>query len=139
MCEFWTLKQSHNHVMTGSIDAFFYKTLAGINLDENYPGCERIIIKPYIPESLQYVTASVETIKGKVSVHWENSDSELRLKIEIPANVIADLYIPVRNESSIFEGSTIASKSNGVILLGSTKEHLHYSVDSGKYEFVALQ
>ncbi|KAA3659181.1 MAG: alpha-L-rhamnosidase, partial [Calditrichaeota bacterium] len=32
MCEFWTLKQSHNHVMTGSIDAFFYKTLAGIRL-----------------------------------------------------------------------------------------------------------
>ncbi len=138
MCEFWTLKQSHNHVMTGSIDAFFYKTLAGINLDENYPGCERIIIKPYIPESLQYVTASVETIKGKVSVHWENSDSELRLNIEIPANVIADLYIPVRNESSIFEGSTIASKSNGVKLLGSTKEHLHYSIDSGNYEFVVL-
>ena len=138
MCEFWTLKQSHNHVMTGSIDAFFYKTLAGINLDENYPGCERIIIKPYIPESLPYVTASVETIRGNVNVCWENNDSALRLNLEIPANVTADLYLPSGNESNIFEGETLASRSYGVTLLSSTKEHVHYILNSGKYEFVVL-
>ena len=138
MCEFWTLKQSHNHVMTGSIDAFFYKTLAGINLDENYPGCERIIIKPFIPESLPYVRASIETIRGKISVFWENNDSELRLKIEIPANVTADLYIPAGKESNIFEGEILASKSYGVKFIDSTKDHVHYTINSGKYEFVVL-
>src|SRR5690606_5379762 len=30
VCEFWTLKQSKNHVMMGSIDAWFYKYIAGI-------------------------------------------------------------------------------------------------------------
>ncbi|VAX20187.1 alpha-L-rhamnosidase [hydrothermal vent metagenome] len=138
MCEFWTLKQSHNHVMTGSIDAFFYKTLAGINLDENYPGCEKIIIKPYIPISLPYVKASVETIRGRVSIDWVNNDSKLILKIEIPANMTAELFIPANERSNIFEGKTQADKSYGVKFLGSTEDYAHYIVNSGKYEFVVL-
>jgi len=138
MCEFWTLKQSHNHVMTGSIDAFFYKTLAGINIDENYPGCERIIIKPYIPETLPYVTASIETIRGKISVHWENNKAQFKLKIEIPANMTADVYIPGKDESSIFEGGQNANKSSGVKFLNSADDYIHYSIDSGKYEFEVM-
>ncbi len=139
MCEFWTLKQSHNHVMTGSIDAFFYKTLAGITPNENYPGCERIVIKPYIPESLPFVRASVETIRGKVSVFWENDDAELRLQIEIPANVTADIYIPAKNELSIFEGEKSADKSYGVKFIDSAENYFHYIVNSGKYKFVVLR
>ncbi|MEN8193550.1 MAG: family 78 glycoside hydrolase catalytic domain [Bacteroidota bacterium] len=136
MCEFWTLKQSHNHVMTGSIDAFFYKTLAGININENYPGCERIILKPYIPETLSHVKASVETIRGKVGIHWENNDSELRVNVEIPANVTADLYLPSETESKIYDGEILASNSNGIKFIGSTEGYVHYTVNSGKYKFV---
>lgn len=139
MCEFWTLKQSHNHVMTGSIDAFFYKTLAGFNLIENYPGCERIIIKPFIPESLPYVKASIETIAGRVSVDWENNKSELKIKIEIPTNVKANVYIPANDKSNIFEGKTLAEKSKGVKYLNSTEDYVHFLVESGKYEFVVVR
>ncbi len=137
MSEFWTLKQSHNHVMTGSIDAFFYKTLAGINLNEDFPGCERVIIKPYIPESLSYVKASVETIRGKLSVHWENKLTELKINIGIPANVIADVYIPAKDVSNIFEGKNIAGDSKGVTFIGFHENLAHYLVKSGNYEFVS--
>ena len=48
MCEFWTLKQSHNHVMMGSIDSWFYETLAGVKLSEAFPAYEKTIIHPYM-------------------------------------------------------------------------------------------
>ncbi len=137
MSEFWTLKQSHNHVMTGSIDAFFYNTLAGINLNEDYPGCERVIIKPYIPESLPFVKASIETIRGRVGVQWENSSSELKLHIEIPANVRADVFIPSGSESNIFEGKGLASDSDNISLIGFDNGIAHYLVQSGKYNFIS--
>jgi len=138
MSEFWTLKQSHNHVMTGSIDAFFYKTLAGFNLDENYPGCERIIIRPFIPESLPYVKASIATIRGKVSVHWENNKSELRIKIEIPANMTGDIYVPVNLEVGDSLSEELWAKDQNVKFIDATDKYKHYLVNSGSYEFVVM-
>jgi alpha-L-rhamnosidase len=136
MSEFWTLKQSHNHVMTGSIDAFFYKTLAGFNLDENYPGCERIIIKPFIPESLPYIKSSIETIRGKVSVHWKNDHTELRLKINIPANMTGDVYVPVNIERGDSLAKESDSKNQNIKFIDATDKYAHYLINSGVYEFV---
>jgi len=138
MSEFWTLKQSHNHVMTGSIDAFFYKNLAGINPDENYPGCERMIIKPYIPESLPFVNASVETVKGKVTVQWKQDGLELHLKIEIPVGMKANVHIPVNKAL----GQTISKgtnpKNNNIQFIGETEKYKQYLVNSGSYNFVVM-
>ena len=136
MCEFWTLKQSHNHVMTGSIDAFFYNTLAGIQLNEDFPGCRRITIKPFIPESLPFVKASIETVKGRVAVHWEKSNTELKLNIEIPANSEADIYIPAKDAAKIFESGTPILESRDIEFVESTDSYCHYVVKSGKYRFV---
>lgn len=136
MSEFWTLKQSHNHVMTGSIDAFFYKNLAGINPDENYPGCERMIIKPYIPESLPFVNASVETVKGKVAVQWKQNKSELNLKIEIPVGMKANVYVPVNKALGQTISKGINSKNNNIQFIGETEKYIQYLVNSGFYNFV---
>jgi alpha-L-rhamnosidase len=136
MSEFWTLKQSHNHVMTGSIDAFFYKTLAGFNLDENYPGCEQIIIKPFIPESLSFVKATIKTIRGKVSVHWENNNSELSLKVEIPANMVGEIYVPINKEGGDSFSEELNPNIRNIKFLDATDKYRRYLVDSGVYEFV---
>jgi len=136
MSEFWTLNQSHNHVMTGSIDAFFYKTLAGFNLDENYPGCKRIIIKPFIPESLPYVKASIETIQGKVRVQWENSNSKLSLNVELPPNMTGDIYIPVNKETGDSISKELILEDENIRYIDETDKYTHYLVESGVYEFV---
>ena len=58
LSEFWDLHGSHNHVMLGSIDGWLYRTLAGIQLDEQHPGFEHFFIKPFVPRSLSFVTAA---------------------------------------------------------------------------------
>ena len=63
LSEFWNQGGSNNHVMFGSVDAWFYKGLAGINVGETAPGFENIIIKPVVPPMLPYVKASINTIK----------------------------------------------------------------------------
>jgi alpha-L-rhamnosidase len=139
MCEFWTLKQSHNHVMTGSIDAFFYKTLAGIQVDESYPAFKKFIIKPYIPDSLSHVTASIETVRGTIKSGWKQTDNELRLNLTIPVNVSADVYIPASDPSRIHESDILASESDGISYIKSVKGRLLYSVASGTFEFVVTR
>ncbi|MCG8307446.1 MAG: glycoside hydrolase family 78 protein [Cytophagales bacterium] len=104
MCEFWTLKQSHNHVMMGSIDAWFYKVLAGIQLDEDYPAFEKIIIKPYLADELDFVKASTHTIKGLVASGWEKSEEGFKLSVQVPFNCLAAVYIPNAEQKEILEG-----------------------------------
>ena len=94
LSEFWDLKGSHNHVMMGSIDAWFYRTLAGIQPDENRPGFENIVIKPYIPDSLTFVRAGVQTVRGRVASEWKKQDGSLQLDVTIPANCTATVYVP---------------------------------------------
>jgi hypothetical protein len=112
--------------------------LAGINPDENYPGCERMIITPYIPESLPFVNASVETVKGKVAVQWKQDGSELHLKIEIPVGMKANVHIPVNKAL----GQTISKgtnpKNNNIQFIGETEKYKQYLVNSGSYNFVVM-
>lgn len=136
MCEFWTLKQSHNHIMTGSIDAFFYNTLAGINISEENPGFEEVIIKPYIPKDLSYAKATVNTIRGKISSEWSKTIEGLTYHITIPANVTAILYITSDTKSKIYEGDSDVSESLGVHFINSDANYKIYSLESGEYNFL---
>nr|MBC8179748.1 family 78 glycoside hydrolase catalytic domain [candidate division KSB1 bacterium] len=61
--EHWNQSGSNNHIMFGSVGAWFYQVLAGINVDENAPGFETIIIKPFVPPQMYRVMSSVNTIR----------------------------------------------------------------------------
>jgi len=68
---------SHNHIMLGSIDAWFYKYLAGIRPLE--AGWKKILLKPCIISSLKYVSASVETVRGVIKVNWEYQEKQFNI------------------------------------------------------------
>ena len=139
LCEFWTLKQSHNHVMMGSIDAWFYKTLAGINLDEKYPAYKNIIIRPYFADNLTFAQASIETLRGTVSSKWEINETRLKMKIRVPFNTTADVYIPIGKNSRVFEGGIPIEEVKDITDQGYMNNYKIYSVVSGNYEFTVTR
>ena len=72
------LARSLNHHFWGSVSAWFYRELAGINvIDYN-----RVEISPKIPASLRFAEATVETSAGKISVSWQKDGYKLKLKID---------------------------------------------------------
>lgn len=72
------MARSLNHHFWGSVSAWFYRELAGINLiDYN-----RVEISPKIPEKLLFAEGSVETPAGKISVSWRKEGDKLLLKID---------------------------------------------------------
>ncbi len=101
LSEFWDLHGSHNHVMMGSIDAWFYRTLAGIQPDEARPGFEHIIIKPFIPDSMSFVGASTQTVRGRVAVEWRKEPGRLVLKIVIPTGSSATVHVPAKSSKQV--------------------------------------
>jgi len=139
MCEFWTLKQSKNHVMMGSIDAWFYKYITGIQLDENNPAYKEFTIKPAVLEGLEFANAKSETIKGTVSTSWEKSNGKLKLKVEVPFNTSAMVYVPAAENAELHEGEIPVENIEGVEYIGYVDDAHLLRVYSGNYSFTAKQ
>ena len=135
MCEFWTLKQSKNHVMMGSIDAWFYKYIAGIQQDENSPAFSSFRIKPVIPDSLYSADATIETMRGTISSQWSKDTDQFSFKIEVPFNTTAFVYVPGKLDDELNESGKPLSKSVGTEYLGYNENYHKMRVGSGKYLF----
>jgi alpha-L-rhamnosidase len=137
MSETWTGGGSGNHAgLGGGVISWLFKTLAGINPDPEKPGFERILIKPYIPGDMNYVKASLRTIKGVVESSWKKNDGKITLKVSIPVNTTARVCLPAVDPSSIKEGDDKAESSPGVHYHGKEKDKYIYEIESGHYVFV---
>ena len=133
---------SHNHIMLGSVDAWFYKTLAGISSLE--PGWKKLRIKPYIPDDIDYTSGSTNTILGMVYSSWEKLNNKMKMTIKIPIGCTTDVWIPIEGENIVIkESNNIIWKSDGndesksqIKFLNLEENHVVFNIGSGYYEFL---
>lgn len=121
--------------MMGSIDAWFYKYIAGIQLDEGNPAFSSFIIKPNLLNGLTKAEGKIVTIRGTVSSSWKKEDGEFTLKIEIPFNTSALVYIPVNENETILENGKLLNDVEGIEYLGYSNGAHQLKVHSGNYSF----
>lgn len=81
---------SHNHPMYGAVDYWFYAYLCGIR--PTAPGWEAAEIKPYYPSQLLSAHASVDTVKGPITVKWVKRYGALHLYVSVPFGVTAEIH-----------------------------------------------
>ncbi len=71
---------SHCHPMYGSVIAWLYERVAGLDISCLY---KRIIhIRPAFMDCLSWAKAHKETALGKVSVAWEKNEKAVSLKLD---------------------------------------------------------
>ncbi len=135
---------SHNHIMFGSVDAWFYKVLAGINVDSTATGFERIIIKPYVLGDLSHVSASINTIRGLVASSWRREDDSLVLEVTIPVNSRGEVSVPdlglsnpIIKESGnvVWKDGTYVGDITGIVSGKKEDGRVTFEVGSGTYSF----
>jgi alpha-L-rhamnosidase len=128
--------RSRNHHMFGSIAQWFYEGLAGIRLAA--PGYEKIVIRPLVPAGLDSVSATIETVRGRVASRWRRAGQGLELDVIIPTNSTARIYVPATNAAVVREigsGDVVAERADGVKLVGVEGDRVVYEVGSGSYRF----
>ncbi|MEM2929832.1 MAG: family 78 glycoside hydrolase catalytic domain, partial [Thermoproteota archaeon] len=126
---------SFNHYAFGSVGEWLFSTVAGISAED--AGFKRILIKPHPLRELGHVHASYESINGTISVDWRVSDEAFYLKLTVPANVSALVYIPATDPSKVREEGKPAEKAECVRFIGMREGCAVYQVLSGSYSFVA--
>jgi len=90
----YNTKGSNNHYFRGSICRWFSEYLCGIKYDEAAPGFDEIIIKPYLPQKLDYASFSFISRHGEIISKWHKSKCETVFEITIPQGVLATIALP---------------------------------------------
>lgn len=108
---------SHNHPMFGSVGAWLYKALAGINLAPGSVGFQKILIQPQMVRDLRYAAGSVLTLRGMVSSAWWRSERKVSLEVRIPVSSEAEVVL------AKFNLKNIVIKESGQILWDSKGFH----------------
>ena len=108
---------SHNHIMLGSVDAWFYKTLAGIQCTA--PAWEAARIKPYLPEDMGYAGARVETVKGPIESSWERRGGAVLQTVAVPCGCRAEVWVPTGSEGDAIEVNGRTALRSGRAAAGS--------------------
>ena len=82
---------SFNHPMFASFDGVFYHYLAGIKIDEDACGCDKLTICPQTNNELTFVKAHLDTVRGRIESNWEKKDGKTILNLTIPHTAKAKL------------------------------------------------
>jgi len=133
--EFSNNTYSHNHPMFGSVSEWFYKWVAGIQLDSSAVGFDKIVIRPQMISEVNWVKAHHNSIHGKIVSEWEKNNDIFTLNITIPVNTTAKVYLPTVDITSIKESGTNISDVRDIQLLNSSDGYSVFKIGSGNYYF----
>jgi alpha-L-rhamnosidase len=87
---------SYNHYAFGSVVAWVYRSVAGIDTDTAAPGYRNIIIHPRPDARITNARGEYDSAYGRIVSDWSGAvTGPFKLKVTIPANTTAKVFLPV--------------------------------------------
>lgn len=126
---------SFNHYSFGSVAEWMYRTILGINLDEDHPGYKQFTVKPEPGGSLTWAKGEYHSIHGLIRCEWRIEDDHFIMGLTIPVNTRAIVHIPSDFPESITEGGLEAIHAPGVQSFGIDENQGIFEIQSGTYQF----
>jgi len=74
------------------VGSWFYKAIAGINLEEQGTGFSHVAICPNIVGDLTYARSSVNTLRGTIKTSWERKGGLAAITGESPGRQPGSRY-----------------------------------------------
>ncbi len=126
---------SQNHPMFGSISAWFYRWLGGIQPADDAVGFDRILIRPQVVPGLEWVKCSHRSIRGPVESNWKITAAGIEFEIVIPPDTTATIELPAGKDDVLTESGRVITESPGVTSMPPRPGVHGLQVGSGHYYF----
>ncbi len=125
---------SLNHYAYGSIGDWLYRKVAGLSQLE--PGYKKFQIKPMLVKGIEEAEVRYESVYGKIACKWSCRNGKINLKVSVPANTKAVIYLPERieAESKMEVGSGVHEYEYETTI---NLSHERFSMDSTLAEIVS--
>ncbi|HVE76359.1 MAG TPA: glycoside hydrolase family 78 protein [Actinomycetota bacterium] len=126
---------SFNHYAYGSVGEWMYANVGGIDIYDERPGYEQILIKPVPGGGITSAKATYDSIKGKIECDWSLNDTGIVMKVSIPANTKATVMIP--STGPVTESGKDLSEADGVHSVVQGENVTAIEIGGGRYEFAS--
>ena len=120
---------SYNHYAFGSVVAWIYRYVAGIDTTLSAPAFKKIVVHPHLDPRVTSARGEYDSIYGKIVTDWKGTaEGPFRLNVTIPANTTADIFLPAAGGAQVAEsGKKLEAQRKG--------DSQIVSVGSGSYTF----
>ncbi|MBP2655645.1 MAG: alpha-L-rhamnosidase [Firmicutes bacterium] len=124
---------SFNHYAFGCVGDWLYRRIAGINAGQ--AGYKHIVIKPEPDEKLTYAKASYHSVYGEIISGWKVEDSVMTVKVTIPVNTTAEVWLPGAELGEVTEQGMSLNQCQRGISGRQQDENVLVALGSGNYSF----
>jgi len=132
---------SHNHIMLGCIDAWFYRVIAGLRCAA--PGWKKMIIRPPLFSGLIEASAEIVTVRGRAGVSWRRENRSFELNVQVPIGTEAEVHCPLFGEmglikeggSVVWQDGVASGQPAEIVFLRREKDFALFGLGSGLYAF----
>jgi alpha-L-rhamnosidase len=139
---FWESWEGNNGknflVLGGPPGMWFYEALAGIRPDPAGPGFKNFVIKPEVAGDLQWVTAHHDSLFGRIVSNWTREGKILTMRISVPVNSTAQIYIPANATDAVTENEVSIDGAPGLEVIGYENGRVLIVAQSGTYVFRSI-
>ena len=126
---------SFNHYAYGSIGAWLYAVVAGIDADIQKPGFKHILLHPRPGGGLSFARAAYDSVYGSIESGWRIENDCLTWDVTVPANTTATAFIPTLPGSEVRESGQPLGAAEGISMVREETGEVICEIKSGKYRF----
>jgi alpha-L-rhamnosidase len=121
---------SFNHYAFGSVVEWLYRYAGGIDTAPDSPGFRNIVIHPRPDARFTHARAEYDSIYGKIVSDWNGApNGPFALKVTIPANTTATVYLPGSATTRVTESGKPVDVRPG------PAGYVTCAIGSGSYQF----
>lgn len=134
--EHWDFQDQNslNHPMFGSVSEWYFRSLLGINPGGDAIGFDKIIIRPYISENMDFAEGSYHSVKGVIKCSWQRQDNSIILRIKTPPNTNLYFSIPSRDPNLIRINGIPALANRDLEFIETRDGYCSFSTGNGSFE-----
>ena len=130
--EYYKPNLTWNHAWGTAPANIIARKLAGI--EPLLPAFRKIRIKPQ-PDGLKKFSVKTPTIRGAVLLNWMEQNGKFTMQVTIPANSIAQVWLPAASAGSILEGGKNIREVKDIKFIGNKEGYFIYGTPAGSFEF----
>jgi len=125
---------SFNHYAYGAIGDWMYRVSAGI--ETGTPGYRHLLLQPHPTKRMDFARASYESPYGTVASGWERKDGKITVRVKIPANSDAVVFLPVDDPAKITQnGMPLTEQEKQNLISEETREGKRIGIAKGSGEY----
>ena len=117
--------------MLGHAEEWFYRGLAGINVDMSREGDERLVLRPAVSGKLRWVRAHYKSALGMIDSGWQQDGSATVYSFSIPVGTTATIELSTLSAQDVTINGLPMSKAG--ISANISGHRMRFVVKPGHY------